>query len=564
MASADPLESEHPSFPEPVLQDRLLHVLTACGSKTTTCRQEGRNDILIDQDRKYGNLSQVGFKHFYTFWFGTLPCNQNYSIRIPLISRFKYLLAILFISLWASLGELKAQDTALEPVTPPTPDSVRVNNIFIIGNEKTQKSIILRELDFTPNYYYEWETFMGIIKADQQKIYNLRLFNEVEVTPLFTGENEVEILISVKERWYVLPSVIFQLADRNFSEWWTNQGKDWSRVNYGLKINHNNVGGRNEKLRFSGQMGFTKGLDILYSKPYIDKNQKHGLAIQLTYSDQRTVAIKSENNRQVFYTNETESVLRKNFSTALRYSYRRTFYNYHFLTLGYNKTWVNPDVLTENPEYFQHGDNNLRYAYLQYSFRHDNRNIAAYATQGELLQVTATKYGIFYTKDLDEVEVNLVANKYFPISDRFHFAAGLTGVWFLSPQQPYTLVRGIGYSPNFIRGYELNVIEGQQLYVQKNSLRYKLFDLSFDISRYMPLEQFSTVPFRAYLSANFDHGSVTDRNYLPANARLTNKYLFGYGAGIDVVAIYDMVLRFEYSLNNQGEGNFFFNFKAPF
>jgi hypothetical protein len=206
----------------------------------------------------------------------------------------------------------------------------------------------------------------------------------------------------------------------------------------------------------------------------------------------------------------------------------------------------------------------LRYAYLQYSFRHDNRNVAAYATQGELIQITATKYGIFYTKDLDEVEVNLVANKYFPLGDRFHFAAGLTGVWFLSPQQPYTLVRGIGYSPNFIRGYELNVIEGQQLYVQKNSLRYKLFDISFDISRFMPLEQFSTVPFKAYLSANFDHGSVTDRNYLPENARLTNKYLFGYGAGLDVVAIYDMVLRFEYSLNNQGEGNFFFNFRAPF
>lgn len=74
MASADPLESEHPSFPEPVLQDRLLHVLTACGSKTTTCRQEGRNDILIDQDRKYGNLSQVGFKHFLYLlvWYAAL------------------------------------------------------------------------------------------------------------------------------------------------------------------------------------------------------------------------------------------------------------------------------------------------------------------------------------------------------------------------------------------------------------------------------------------------------------------------------------------------------------
>lgn len=463
-----------------------------------------------------------------------------------------------------SIGKIQAQDTSLEPVNPPTPERVKVNNIFVIGNVKTQKSIILRELDFTTDFYYEWENFMEIIKADQEKIYNLRLFTEVEITPLFTGEEEVEILISVKERWYVVPSVIFQLADRNFSEWWTNQGRDFSRVNYGLKISHSNVGGRNEKLRFSGQLGFTKGLDLLYTKPYIDKKQKQGLAIQLTYADQRTIPIRSANNKQVFFTNDNEDVLRKNFSTALRYTYRRTFYNFHFLTLGYNRTWINPDVLRENPNYLQGEDNNLRYLYLQYSFRHDRRNNVAYATQGELLQFTASKYGIFNTQDINEVEVNLIANKYFQISDKFHFVTGLTGVWFLSPNQPYTLVRGIGYSPNFIRGYELNVIEGQQLYVHKNSLRFKILDLAFDISNYMPLDQFSTIPFKFYISGNFDHGTVTDRNNIPENLRLTNKYLIGYGLGLDIVGVYDAVLRFEYSLNNQGEGNLFFNFRAPF
>ncbi|WP_235010127.1 BamA/TamA family outer membrane protein [Algoriphagus boritolerans] len=463
-----------------------------------------------------------------------------------------------------TFGKIQAQDTTLEPVNPPIPERVKVNNIFIIGNIKTQKSIILRELDFTTDFYYDWENFLEILQADQQKIYNLRLFTEVEITPLFTGDEEIEILISVKERWYVVPSVIFQLADRNFSEWWTNQGRDFSRVNYGLKINHDNVGGRNEKLRFSGQLGFTKGLDLVYTKPYIDKKQKQGLAIQLTYADQRTLPIRSSDNKQVFYTNENEDVLRKVFATALRYTYRRTFYNFHFATLGYNRTWINPEVLRENPNYIQGEDNNLRYLFLQYSFRHDRRDNIAYATTGELLQFTATKYGIFNTQDINEVELNIVANKYLQLSEKFHFASGLTGVWFLSRNQPYTLVRGIGYSPNFIRGYELNVIEGQQLYVHKNSLRYKLLDLSFDISRYMPLDQFSTIPFKFYLSGNFDHGTVTDRNNLPENARLTNRYLVGYGIGLDIVGVYDSVLRFEYSLNNQGTGNLFFNFRAPF
>ena len=134
----------------------------------------------------------------------------------------------------------------------------------------------------------------------------------------------------------------------------------------------------------------------------------------------------------------------------------------------------------------------------------------------------------------------------------------------MSESQPYTLVRGIGYSPNFVRGYELNVIEGQQLYVHKNSFRWKFVDWEIDISNLVKLEQFNTIPIRLYLSANFDHGFVKDRNNIPENSRLANKYLMGYGTGIDLVGFYDSVLRFEYSMNNSKEGNFFFNFSTPF
>lgn len=485
-------------------------------------------------------------------------------LKKPNILFFSIVCLTLFLESWDNICYAQQVDTTLEPKSTSAPDSVRVNNIFIVGNEKTKKSVILRELDFITDFYYDWNTFLEILIADQKKIYNLRLFTSVEITPLLTGDNEAEILITVKERWYILPQIIFQLADRNFSEWWTNQNRDFSRVNYGLRLSHSNVGGRNEKLKFAGQLGFTKALDLQYSKPYIDKNQKHGLAAQLTFKENKTIPIRSAYNKQVFYTNEKEDIIKKSFAAALRYTYRRSYYNYHFLTLGYSGTWVSDDVLAENPNYFQQNSNKLRYAFATYTFRHDRRDNVSYATDGELLQLSVTKYGIIYTEELDEVEVNLTANKYFKISDKFHLNTGLTADWFLSASQPYTLVRGIGYNPNFVRGYELNVIEGQQLYVHKNSFRWKMVDWEIDISNLVPLEQFSTIPIRLYLSANFDHGFVKDRNNIPENSRLANKYLLGYGTGIDLIGFYDSVLRFEYSLNNSGEGNFFFNFSAPF
>ena len=449
------------------------------------------------------------------------------------------------------------------PASTHGSNSVTVNQIFIVGNEKTRRNVILREMDLAEGATYSWNQFNELVAGDQIKIYNLQLFTSVTVTPLFTSDDEAELLVSVKERWYVIPSIIFSLADRNFSEWWINQGRDFSRVNYGLKLSHNNVGGRNEKLRVAGQLGFTQALDLQYIKPYIDRDQLHGLSARFSFFTNRNIAIRSVDNKQVFFTNDSEDLLRKSLNTSLTYTYRGSFYNFHYLTLGFSNTSIHEDVLAQNPNYFGHGEKRMRFFYTEYSYKHDRRNNVAYATDGELLNIGITRYGLFAHDDVNETELSLLANKYLPLTNKFHLVSGVSASAYLSPSQPYTLVRGIGYNPHFIRGFEVNVIEGQQAIVHKNSFRYELLNIAYDISATMPIEEFSHFPIRAYISANFDHGYVNDRNRLPENARLTNTYLYGYGLGLDLVTFYDQVFRFEYSINSQGTGNFFINVKAP-
>lgn len=478
----------------------------------------------------------------------------------------------LFSSLFLAIGMIycspaQAQDADtlfFEGLNLEIPEKVTINNIFIIGNQKTRKNIILRELNFSSGITYDWEELVSILSADQKKIFNLQLFNTVELTPLITGEEQIEILITVDERRYFIPSVIFELADRNFSEWWTNQNRSLKRVNYGARFYHNNVGGRNEKLRLSTQFGFTQAFDLRYSFPFIDKNQKHGLTTQVSYLTNKTISVRSAENKQVFFTNENEDVLRRLFSVFGRYSYRGSFYNFHYVTLGYNNIRINEDVLTQNENYFLHGDTNLSYFVMSYDFRHDRRNYNSYPTNGALLDLGLTKYGLFGSDDFKDWEFKGTANRYFLINDKFHAASGLYVSAFLGKRQPFTSVRGVGYNPNFIRGYELNVIEGQQSLVHKNSLRYNLLDLEYDISRISPISGFTNFPIKLYFSANFDHGYVNDRNKILENQRLTNQYLFGYGPGLDLVIFYDLVFRFEYSINNQNEKNFFINIKAPF
>lgn len=482
-------------------------------------------------------------------------------MRIDSVHRLLLLLTML-LSILPALGQDSLPDEFLKE-NFSAPNQVTINNIFIIGNERTRKNIIQREMDLASKTTYDWEEFIALLQEDQQKIYNLQLFTSVEVTPLFTEDDQVEILVSVKERWYVIPGLIFQLADRNFSEWWVNQNRDLSRVNYGVKLNHNNVGGRNEKLKVIAQFGFTQAFEVTYSKPYIDVNQQHGLAAQITYFSNRTIPIRSIDNRQVFFTNEQEDILRRNLNATIRYTYRGSYYNFHNVSLGFNRTDIHPDVLQANPNYFLHDESQLHYFMAGYSYRHDKRDNVAYATEGQVLSVGINRYGLFTNDDVNETEFAILANKYIRLGDKFHFVTGFSGSTYLSPQQPYILVRGVGYRPNFIRGYELNVIEGQQTVVHKNSMRYELFNVNLDLSRYSPIDAVSYFPVRMYLSANFDHGHVKDRNFLPENSRLTNKYLYGYGIGLDLVTFYDNVFRFEYSINDQGTGNFFINFTAP-
>ncbi|WP_234364413.1 BamA/TamA family outer membrane protein [Lunatibacter salilacus] len=485
--------------------------------------------------------------------------NFNYRTAIPFLSVLCFLIMKVDGIAFAQIESVPDSSTVQSHV----PDSVTVNNIFLVGNEKTRQRIILRELDLSKGTTYAWEEFVVLIAADQKKVYNLQLFNTVELTPLFTAEDQVELLLTVKERWYILPSVIFTLADRNFSEWWINQNRDFSRVNYGLKLDHNNVGGRNEKFRMIGQLGFTQALDLQYTKPYIDNKQRHGLGARFTYFTNKTIAVRSGDNRQFFYTNEEEDILRRTINSTLTYTYRGSYYNFHYVTLGYQDTRIHEDVLSQNPAYFPDSKTQIQYFAASYNYRHDKRDNVAYATEGQLLNIGISQYGILASDDIRHTEISVLANKYMRLGNKFHIVSGVSASSFLDKRQPYTLVRGIGYNPDFIRGYEINVIEGQRLVVHKNSLRYELLNLAFDISDYMPIEEFAVFPFRAYLSANFDHGYVNDRNRLPENMRLTNKYLYGYGLGLDIVSLYDLVFRFEYSINNQGTGNFFINVKSP-
>lgn len=151
---------------------------------------------------------------------------------------------------------------------------------------------------------------------------------------------------------------------------------------------------------------------------------------------------------------------------------------------------------------------------------------------------------------------------FWPLSRRFHAAAGLSGKYSFNSKTPYYFTKGLGYRRDFIRGYEYYVMDGQHFGLLKTGIKFTLMPKKEVYAPFIPLNKFATIPFAFYLNLFSDLGYVSDTQFNETNY-LNNTWQYSYGAGIDFVTYYDMIFRLEYSINKLGESGFFLHFTSP-
>jgi hypothetical protein len=69
---------------------------------------------------------------------------------------------------------------------------------------------------------------------------------------------------------------------------------------------------------------------------------------------------------------------------------------------------------------------------------------------------------------------------------------------------------------------------------------------------------YGSIPFRFYLKAYGDAGYVHNPNRLTGDL-LTNRMIYTGGFGLDILTIYDWVIRLEYSFNQLNQSAFYFH-----
>ena len=173
------------------------------------------------------------------------------------------------------------------------------------------------------------------------------------------------------------------------------------------------------------------------------------------------------------------------------------------------------------------------------------------------------KVGLGIFDDVDITRFRASYSRYMKLKKGFYFS-NFSSVYFSTPNtQPYSETKGLGFGNDVIRGYELYVIHGQHYIVNKTSLKKVLFAGSKEMTNF-PLEQFRHFPYAFYLKSYFDIGYSSNTQNYEGNKFLADQLLFGGGLGLDIVTMYDLVVRLEYSWNSLGENGFFFHIESEF
>lgn len=485
---------------------------------------------------------------------------QNYSLHHLLRNCLSCVLAFAFFF------ETAAQ-TSEKPVPQAndTLDFITVRKILIEGNRRTKPEIILRELDFQVNDTISLTTLAARLAENELNVLNTGLFNITKITfkEWAGATNEVTLLITVKESWYIFPFPILEMADRNFNVWWDTYDHDLSRLNWGIRFYHTNLTGRKDRLKAVFQQGFIKKYELIYTLPYLNKYRRLGANVNFLYTRERQIGYTTQGNELIF-TDNNDRLLLQRLRVGGGLLYRRKLDVTHRLGLTFHNNLIHEFVRTElNPDFFLNGTEQ-RFLAVSYQFTADKRDIRPYPMHGYLVDFSADRNGLLISEGMDALNIQASFQQFFSFGKKWSAGFVLKGkTGLLRNKQPYYSSQALGYEPDFIRGYEYYVIDGLDYAYNKSLLRYRIFDRTFNLGPYMRLESFREMPVKLFLVLHNELGYANNPFYEQNNS-LANELLWGTTLGLDLVLYYDKVFNFEVSRNHLNEYGFYLHWTYNF
>lgn len=432
---------------------------------------------------------------------------------------------------------------------------VYLRQIHITGNKVTRRSVILREMSAREGQWIAADSMDALLRENKLRLANAALFTTIHIDRAEVSTDTVDWAVSLKERWYIIPKPLFQLADRNFNVWWTEQNRDARRANFGLTLTDVNFRGNAERISLTAQAGYTQRFALEYTRPYLDKKQQHGIGGFLNISQSGELYYTTDLNKLKFARLPGNHIIRM-YDAAVFYTYRPAFPVRHLLQLAYHAANISDTVLQLNDRYFRDGSDQLRYAEVLYRLDMNYADNWNYPLRG--FKMVGYALGRAGFKGMNwQAQLRMEAGLFNNPLPKWYTAVIFRGRLSTPDEQSYYFRSGLGTKTDYVRGYEYYVMDGDhygvlRLNLKREILNKTLFELPF---RYLP-----SIPLRIYPKLFADVGYMHDR--FPGNSFLSNRLLYSAGFGVDMVTTYDIKLRIEFARNHLGENGLFLHLNS--
>jgi outer membrane protein assembly factor BamA len=403
-----------------------------------------------------------------------------------------------------------------------------VKNIVVIGNERTKEHVILREMSLNVG-----DTITSTsIEYDRNRIYNLQLFNRVDIDYTVEGR-EATVFVRVWERWYIFPIPILGFKYR-----------DTKKLYYGLGFVHNNFRGRNEKLMASFALGFDRWVSVMYQNPKLTENDDIFFRIAASLS-----RVQNQNVSQGLY---NQSVAGVEATFGKRYGLHHSLLG----LVGYRK-W---SVTNPAPGRTASATGVDEFVTIGGRYTYDARDLREYAADGSFVSFHATKLGVGESS-VDLVRVGYDVRHFQPLGlADASLGVRMFGSFTMGGIVPSYLFAYFGYDER-IRGHFKSVMEGEQVLGQSVELRVPLLAPRYFVMNNLPVPAgFRVWRFGVSLGVFADAGRIWFRE----QGMGSQPWVGGVGGGLHFLLPYSVVVRTEYAVNRNGDGEFVLDFGASF
>ena len=444
--------------------------------------------------------------------------------------------------------------------------TVEISQINFSGNKRTKEKVIRNEIDFSEGDTIDLKDIQDLIDDNEDRLKSVGLFNSAKIELNTNDKNKTSVDITLVENWYLYPSPIFELGDRSFNVWWQEQMRDPTRVNFGARGRHYNLTGNKDPLLLVAQFGYTRKFEAEYSFPYVFDDHNIGFTGSIYFADNKEIPYKTLGNRPQFYQHPDERVMLKRFRTSLNVRMRPSVQLHQSVSFEFHRNTVDEYVIEElNPDYFLDGQTSLQFFMVNYDIQYDRRLNYLMPYEGYRLRLNIKKEGLGILKEHNSFIFQVVGEYYQPFSEKFGLGTKIVGKTnAIRSTQAFANNTGLGWGGDFVRGYDLYVMDGIDHLLVKNHIKKQIVNVDYKIKRpnFIP-EQFKSVNMQVHLRFNFDFAYINEPVYIDTNT-LNNRWIYGYGPAIDLILYNSYLFSIEYSFNDLGEHGLFLNASNAF